>query len=196
MNKFSLKMKFLKLIKYPLCKILYKTYGFKSIIYKPIMINGKKYIEIGKSVRFFTGARIEAIDTWGDKKYLPSIKIGNQTSFEQNVHITSAGKLEIGSNCVILPNVLITNINHNYDLPGVNVLKQSISVKEVTIGNNCFIGMGAKIFPGVHIGDNVIIGANSIVMTDIPSFSVVVGTPAKIVKKFNQKTNEWVKIGE
>ena len=55
--------------------------------------------------------------------------------------------------------------------------------KAVTIGHNCWIGASVTILPGVTIGDNVTIGAGSVVVKDIPSNSVAVGNPAKIIKK-------------
>lgn len=63
-------------------------------------------------------------------------------------------------------------------------------VTNTYIGKNCFIGVGAMILPGVKIGDEVIIGASSVVTKDIPSNSVAVGNPARVIKsgiKMNQK---------
>jgi len=63
-------------------------------------------------------------------------------------------------------------------------------VTNTYIGKNCFIGVGATILPGVKIGDEVIIGASSVVTKDIPSNSVAVGNPAKVIKtgiKMNEK---------
>ena len=55
--------------------------------------------------------------------------------------------------------------------------------KEVTIGNDCWIGGHTVILPGVTIGDGVTIGASSVVTKDIPSYSIAVGSPARVVKK-------------
>ena len=63
-------------------------------------------------------------------------------------------------------------------------------VTNTYIGKNCFIGVGATILPGVKIGDQVIIGASSVVTKDIPSNSVAVGNPARVIKsgiKMNEK---------
>ena len=58
-------------------------------------------------------------------------------------------------------------------------------VAPIKIGNNVYIGEGCIILPGVHIGDNVIIGARSIISKDIPSNSVAVGSPAKVIKSID-----------
>jgi serine acetyltransferase len=59
-------------------------------------------------------------------------------------------------------------------------------IAPVSIGENCFIGFGAVIMPGVKIGDNVVVGAGSIVTKDVPSDSVVVGVPAKVVSSLSE----------
>lgn len=62
------------------------------------------------------------------------------------------------------------------------------------IGDQTFIGMHAVILPGVLIGKHCVIGANSVVTDNIPDYSVAVGVPAKVIKKYNWKTGEWEKI--
>lgn len=59
--------------------------------------------------------------------------------------------------------------------------KQTVIYGKITIGNNCFIGCRSTILPGVKIGDNVIIGAGSVVNRDIPSNSVAAGVPCKVI---------------
>lgn len=63
-----------------------------------------------------------------------------------------------------------------------------------TIGDNVTVFAGANVFGGIKIGDNVIIGAGSVVSNDIPSNTMVVGIPAKPIKKLNVNTNKWEKI--
>ncbi len=67
-------------------------------------------------------------------------------------------------------------------------------MKETIIGNNCFVGTGAKIMAGVHMGDNVIVGANAVVTKDVPAYSIVAGVPAKVIKKYNFETKKWEKV--
>lgn len=79
---------------------------------------------------------------------------------------------QIGSHCSILPGVVIGNRGlYHTERDWVN------------IGDNCYIGLGAKIFGPVTIGNNVIIGANSVVVKDIPDNCVVSGIPAQIIKR-------------
>ncbi|UKM63959.1 CatB-related O-acetyltransferase [Flavobacteriaceae bacterium GSB9] len=63
-----------------------------------------------------------------------------------------------------------------------NIFKQVRQKEGITIGNDVWIGMGAYIMPGVSVGNGVTIGANSVVTKDVPSYSIVAGSPAKIIK--------------
>lgn len=62
------------------------------------------------------------------------------------------------------------------------------------IGDNCYIAPGVKIIKPVHIGNNVMIGANAVVTKDIPDNCIVAGIPAKIIKRFDTVTQKWVKV--
>ncbi len=77
----------------------------------------------------------------------------------------------IGNNCTMLPGVVIGNKHFEGD-----------SDERVIIGDNCYIGLGTKIFGNVTIGNNVSIGANTVVTKNIPDNAVVGGIPAKILK--------------
>lgn len=170
--------------------------GHGVIIYKPLRFKEIKYLYMEESSRIYKGSRIECITKWGNEKYSPIIKIGEKTSVEQFLHLTCANKIVIGKNVVISANVLITDINHSYEKIHMNAISQALEVKEVSIGDYSFIGMGSKIMPGTKIGKNCIIGANSIVVGEIPDYCVAVGTPAKIIKKYNFEKKVWEKISK
>lgn len=84
--------------------------------------------------------------------------------------------IEIGDNVTIAPRVHILC----HDASTKQFLGYT-KIGRVTIGNNVFIGAESVVLPGVTIGDNVIIGANSTITHDIPSNSVVAGSPAKVI---------------
>lgn len=182
-------------------KPFYGSFGKRSVLMKPDLIRGKKNIFIGNYVTIRQNAQIECISYWNEKSenkqvFEASIVIGDGTTIERLCHITSAGLLKIGKDCVIAERVLITNASHDYRDINKTIMGGPLSVKPVVIGDNCFFGMDCKVFPGVTIGDNVIVGANSIVMSDIPSFSVCAGVPAKVIKKYDFEKKEWVKVNK
>lgn len=166
--------------------------GDKSFIDSPLKLSGCRNIHIGNAVSIYKGARIEVVEKHIDTTFSPNLTIGDNTSFEQDAHIICASKILIGHDCTISARVFITNVDHSYNTINQKVLLQKYEVKDVEIGNYCFLGMDVKIFPGVHLGDNVIIGANSIVMSDIPAYCVAVGTPAKVIKRYDFDLKQWI----
>ena len=165
-------------------------FGLPSYIGKPVFIGNFKRIFIGKRVRIFPGARIEVVDNASSIIFQDNISIG------QNLHIISGGgqELTIGKNTTISANVFITNIDHKYSDIDRHILEQSLAHNETKIGKNCFIGYGAVIQPGTTLGKQCIVGANSVVRGTFPDYCVIVGTPARIVKRYDQKTKLWEKV--
>lgn len=161
----------------------YKYFGNTSYVKHPIRIVGKKYISIGKDVYISNGLRAEAIDIWNGKKYSPEITIGNDVNIGQYCHVTCANKISIGNGVSILPNVLITDIEHEY-VPNMSLKYTGLNVGSVEIGEYAVIGMGARILGNINIkiGKNAVVGANSVVISDVPDNAVVVGVPAKVIK--------------
>lgn len=112
-----------------------------------------------------------------------NITIGKNVFFNVNCCFQDRGGIIIGDGVFIGQNVIISTLNHGFDLPDRNTTYPS----KVIIGNNVWIGSGANILPGVSIGDNSIIGAGSVVIKDIPANSVAVGIPAKVIKNLDDK---------
>jgi acetyltransferase-like isoleucine patch superfamily enzyme len=162
-------------------------YGLPSYIGKPVFIENFKRIFIGTRVRIFPGARIQVVGTDA------SIILEDNISIGQNFHITSIGELVIGKNTTIAENVMITNIDHEYQEIDIHILEQKHVISETKIGENCFIGYGAVIQAGTILGKQCIVGANAVVRGTFPDYSVIVGVPAKIVKRYNEKNQTWQK---
>jgi acetyltransferase-like isoleucine patch superfamily enzyme len=165
----------------------FAKFGFLSYIGKPIYLSGIKRVIIENKVRIYPNLRLETHNNgW--------IHIQENVSIGQNFHITSSEKkLIIGANTTILGNVFITNIDHDYQELDIHILKQKHIVKTTYIGENCYIGYGAAIQAGTILGRQCVVGANAVVRGSFPDYSVIVGVPAKIVKRYNEKSNEWEK---
>lgn len=162
--------------------------GQMTYIAKSLFIYGANRIYLGNKVRIFPGIRLEVHDKG-------SIKINDDVAIGQHVHITSAkDDLIIGAHSTILGNVFITNIDHDYQEIGVHIMRQQYIVKRTIIGENCFIGYGAAIQAGTILGRQCIVGANSVVRGTFPDFSVIVGAPAHIVKRYNFALKKWQKV--
>lgn len=167
----------------------FKKISFPSHIGVPIFTFGIKRVTIGKRVRIFPGLRIET-----HKEGLIIFEDG--VSIGQNFHITSAGNLIIRKNTTILGNVFVTNIDHEYTEIGTHILDQPMIIKETSIGENCFIGYGVAIQAGTILGKHCVVGASSVVRGSYPDYSVIVGIPARVVKRFNIETKKWEKTNQ
>jgi len=111
---------------------------------------------------------------------LKGIEIGRNTMISLGAKIdTHRGKVVIGDNCLITSGAKI--ISHDGSSRMID--QSDYGEGEVKIGNNVFIGVNAVILRNVTIGDNSVIGAGAIVSKDVPSCSVVVGNPARVIKE-------------
>lgn len=167
--------------------------GKRTTIKKPLLLSGKRNIFLGSDVRILNNARIETVDFWKNQKFTPCLKIGDRTTIEQNCHIVACGDLLIGEDCVFSADVYVSDCNHGLEM-GKNVLQNSLEYKHTSIGNGCFLGIGVKVLPGVTLGNYCVVGANSVVTKSFPSYSMVVGNPARLIKIYDVENKKWVKI--
>ncbi len=124
------------------------------------------------------------------------IKIGKNCFINTNSTFIDGGTIEIGDNVLLAPHVRLISATHPDD-PRV---RRMALCKKITIEDNVWIGTGATILPGVRVGKNSIVGAGSVVTKDVPEGVVVVGVPAKEIRKvqYDEKLYEEYKkiIGE
>lgn len=170
------------------------SFGRHSKVIRPMRIIGKRFIHIGSDSIIMHDARIEAVYSYAGESFSPCIKIGDNVDIQQRVHITCAESVVIGNNVSILPDVLITDIHHPYADIMLPPKMQHLEHKPVIIGKETIIGMGARILPGVKIGKHCCIGTNAVVTSDIPDYSVAVGIPAIVVKKYDFEQRNWCKV--
>lgn len=163
-----------------------KIWGkFYVFIYEPE--NSK--IEIGKNLWMVSGEGRSGITFYSHAKFTTirsgQIKIGNNVALNGTV-ITSKKNIQIGDNCMIAPNVIIVDTDFHQHWPPEKRFQQVHSKydKSVLIKSNVWIGMNTIILKGVTIGKNSIIGAGSVVTTDIPQNVIASGNPARVIKKF------------
>ena len=121
-----------------------------------------------------------------------ALSIGKNCELGYNNHITSIKSVTIGDYVLTANNVYISDNIHEYLDVTKPVIQQPIRFKgAVNIGDGVWIGENACII-GVSIGKNSVIGANSVVTKDIPDFSVAVGAPAHVIRKFDAELQKWV----
>ena len=111
----------------------------------------------------------------------PKVFIGNNTVIGRRNIITAKNRISIGSDVLIGSDVQIIDHSHGVrrDTP---IRLQKAEIGFVEIGDDVWIGVGARILMNVTIGKGAVIGANSVVTSDIPEYAIAVGSPAKVVK--------------
>ncbi len=178
---------------------LYTKLFFKNarFIRGRIDIRGKGNIEFGKN---FTCGRSVRIETNPDCT-TKTLFIGDNVEFNDRVHITAFSNVKIGNNVLLASNIYISDTIHGSYLgdkfdssPLLPPNSRSLSYKSVEISDNVWIGEGVCILPGVKIGKGVIIGSNSVVTKNIPDYTIVVGSPAIVIKYFDFENKIWKKI--
>ncbi|MDY0328078.1 MAG: acyltransferase [Arcobacteraceae bacterium] len=138
-------------------KKIYKI-GTNSEIRPFVTINGTNSITIGDNVIIPPGTILSAMPNDPDNG------------------------IEISNDVLLGPNVSIYSATHNFDKIDIPIKAQGYNSKKVLIKEGAWIGVNSVILPGVTIGRNSVIGANSVVTKDIPDYSVAVGSPARVVK--------------
>ncbi len=110
----------------------------------------------------------------------PNIAIGDCSGIGDRSELI--GKVRIGNDVMIGPQVMIIAKNHNYDRLDIPMNKQGETAKGVVIKNDIWIGARAIILDGVTVGSGSIVGAGAVVTKDVPENAIVGGVPAKLIK--------------
>lgn len=111
------------------------------------------------------------------------VHIGDNSSVGQGTVLYGNGGLTIGNNVLIAGQCFIVASSHNFDRTDIPISEQGFSSAGIVIGNDVWIGAGVKILDGVEIGSGCVVGANSVVNRSVEPYSVVAGTPAKLIRK-------------
>lgn len=176
---------------------LYHRFGsfrYTSSMGKPLWLAHPRYIQIGRHVSILPLARMECVRSWQGETYNGELIIGDGTSIEQSCHIIAADRLEIGRNVTLSAFVYIADCNHSSNNPEKDVMEQPLEVKTTKIEEGAFIGIGARIMPGVTVGKHAIVGANAVVCKDVPDYCIAAGVPASTIKKYDFEKREWVAL--
>lgn len=172
--------------------------GVKEFNIAPqISINTMRNFKIGNNVSVGRNCRFLFIENYYGGKYNPSIVIGNNVFITNYCSFLSAAPIDIGDNCLIASNVLITSENHGIN-PELSDSYSNIPLqaKAVNIGKGCWIGEKVSILPGVTLGERCIVAANAVVTKSFPSYSMIGGVPARLLMKYDFESHKWIKPTE
>jgi acetyltransferase-like isoleucine patch superfamily enzyme len=111
-----------------------------------------------------------------------TVSIGAKTVMGQECTISAYQHVSIGRECVVADRVMLIDFDHGMVEVERPIRLQGIYKRDVRVGNNVWIGYGACILRGVTVGDNAVIGTNSVVTQDVPPNAVVGGVPARVIR--------------
>ncbi len=164
------------------------AFGEGSIICFPATsLMNERFIEIGENTMIGPHVALSAGMAPGqDCLSQPVVRIGDRCLIGRGSGIVGHFSIDIGDDVWTGHHVYITDQNHGYDNVDIPISQQSMPEKPVRIGSGSWLGHGTVVLPGAEIGEHVVIGANSVVTGSIPSFSVAVGAPARVVKLMSE----------
>jgi acetyltransferase-like isoleucine patch superfamily enzyme len=110
------------------------------------------------------------------------VEIGPKTVFGQECTISAYQRVRIGEQCVIADRAMFIDFDHGVVETERPIREQGIYKRDVVVGSNVWIGYNACILRGVRVGDNSIVGTNSVVTRDVPANAVVAGIPARVIR--------------
>ena len=162
-------------------------------MWKPTTIFNEDYIHIGTNTLIGPDISLSAGMVPGQECITnPVVSIGDRCLIGRGSGIVGHFSIEIGDDVWTGHNVYITDQNHGYEDVSLPISQQSQPERAVKIGNGSWLGYGSVVLPGVTIGEHCVIGANSVVTRDVPSYSVAVGVPARVIKRFVD--GAWVEV--
>lgn len=123
------------------------------------------------------------------------VEIGSNTFANKDFNATSAFSIKIGNQVVFGPNVFLTDFDHGYeDIHMARLDTDLVSKGPISIGDRCWLGANVFVGSGVSLGEYCVVAANSVVTKSFPAFSVIAGSPAKMVKQYDPEQDAWVKV--
>lgn len=150
------------------------------------VLMGAAAVRVGDETLISPGATLAASPEWewapGDA---PIISIGSRVWAARGLTVVAHRSVTIGDDVWFGPNVYLTDASHEMDDPDHPIGHAMQPAQPVRIGDGAWLGTGVVVLPGVTIGRNVAVGANSVVAHDLPDNTVAVGSPAKVVRELD-----------
>jgi acetyltransferase-like isoleucine patch superfamily enzyme len=182
---------------YPIANIknrfLFGAYGKDVYIEPGVVINRPRFVQVGDHVRIKRNTSINLHPKDKRSKEI-LLFIGDHTIISESCFVSACNRVVIEENVGISPNVMIIDNSRKLGDVSRPSKEQDLKIGYVHIGADSWIAYGACVMPNVTIGKHCIIGALSVVNKDIPDYSVAVGSPAKVVKRFDFEKKEWVRV--
>lgn len=171
----------------------FASIGAGSVVYPPALIIGHHLISLGSDVIVHPGAFLSVVDEHAGRSYDASLTIGDGVRIGNDVVVACCGRIEIGDRVLIADRVFIGDTYHEYRDVGRPIVDQGLhDPRPVSIGRGSFLGIGSAVLAGVRLGEGAYVGAHAVVTEDVAAHTVVVGNPARVVRRWDGA--EWVGV--
>jgi acetyltransferase-like isoleucine patch superfamily enzyme len=148
----------------------------------PLFLGRGLELEIGRQGRVEFGRFVWLGDRTKIRCHEGRVEIGEKTVMGQECTISAYQRVRIGEQCVIADRAMFIDFDHGVVEVERPIRRQGIYKRDVVVGSNVWVGYGACILRGVSVGDNSIVGTNSVVTKDVPANAVVAGIPARVIR--------------
>lgn len=166
-----------------LCGGSFAEFGSRSVILPPLRVSGERRIALGERVFIGAGSWLQVL---GEPDDAVAIRIGDGTSIAGSCVLSAAHSIRLGQGVLFARNVYVADHGHAFEDVDRPVLAQGIKgVAPVEIEDGAWLGQNVVVGPGVRIGRGAVIGANSVVLEDVPAYAVAVGAPARVTRSFS-----------
>ncbi len=148
----------------------------------PVFFGRRLELEVSRRGRVRFGRFVWIGDGTKIRCHEGEVEIGRKTVIGQECTISAYQRVKIGEQCVIADRAMFIDFDHGVVEVERPIRLQGIYKRDVEVGSNVWIGYGACILRGVRVGDNAVIGTNSVVTKDVPANAVVGGVPARVLR--------------
>jgi acetyltransferase-like isoleucine patch superfamily enzyme len=157
------------------------------VIQIPVRLAGEHRIRIGTGVFVGSGSWLQTLGSAPEVR----LEIGDGTSIAGNCVISAAHAVRLGRDVLLARNVYISDHIHAYADTSRPVIGQGIDkLAAVVVDDGAWLGQNVVVCPGVRIGRGAVVGANAVVTDDIPDYTLAVGAPARVVKRFGEAADD------
>jgi acetyltransferase-like isoleucine patch superfamily enzyme len=148
----------------------------------PLFLGNRLELQVGRRGRVEFGRFVWIGHGTKIRCHEGAVEIGAKTVIGQECTISAYKRVRIGEQCVIADRAMFIDFDHGVVEVERPIREQGIYTRKVEVGSNVWIGYGACILRGVRVGDNAIVGTNSVVTRDVPANAVVAGIPARVIR--------------
>ena len=166
-----------------------------GILFPTVALYGERYMRIGANVIVGPYCTLSAGVMPGHvPDNDPVVTIGDDVLVGRGSGVVGHRSVEIGDGVFTGHHVYITDANHGYEDVHETIGRQFAAPKPVVVGAGSWLGHGSIVLPGARVGEHVAVGAGSVVTGELPSYSVAVGNPARVIRRYDAEREEWVKV--